>query len=55
VVCDGGLETQIIYPENIVCESIVWREEGDESGQICLLTFGEILGKRMKELGFGSS
>jgi hypothetical protein len=26
----------------------------DESGQFRLLTFGEILGRRMKELGSGS-
>jgi hypothetical protein len=36
-----------------VYESIVWREGGDESGQICLLTFGEISGRRMRELGSG--
>jgi len=28
---------------------------GDESGQACLPTSGEILGKRMRELGSGSS
>jgi hypothetical protein len=29
--------------------------EGDgESGQACLLTFNEILGRRMRELGSGS-
>jgi hypothetical protein len=54
VVCDGGRETIIIYPENVVCESIVWREGGDESGQTCLLTFGEISGMRMRELGSDS-
>jgi len=54
VVCDGGRETQIIYLENVVCESIVWREGGDESEQTCLLTFGEISDRRMKELGSDS-
>jgi hypothetical protein len=54
VVCDGGRETKIIYLENVVCESIVRREGGDEYGQTCLLTFGEILGRRMRELGSGS-
>ena len=54
MVCDGERETQIIYPENIVCESIVWREGGDESGQTCLLTFDEISNRRMKELGSDS-
>jgi hypothetical protein len=27
---------------------------GDESGQTCLLTFGEISGRRMRELGSDS-
>jgi hypothetical protein len=54
VVCDGGCETQIICQENIVCDSIVWREGGDESKQTCLLTFGEISGRRMRELRSGS-
>jgi hypothetical protein len=49
-----GHETKIIYPQNVVCESIVWREGGDESGQTCLLTFDEISGRRMRELGSGS-
>jgi len=53
VVCEGGREAQIIYLENVVCESIVWREGGDESGQTCLLTFSEISGRRMRELGTG--
>ena len=34
----------------VVYESIVWRGGGDESGQTCLLTFGEISGRRMREL-----
>ena len=34
----------------VVYESIVWRGEGDESGQTCLLTFGEISGRRIREL-----
>ena len=55
MVCDGGRETKIIYLENVVCESIVRREGGDESGQTCLLTFGEISSRRMRELGSGSS
>jgi hypothetical protein len=38
VVCDWGCETMIIYPKNVVCESYVWREGGDESGQTRLLT-----------------
>ena len=54
MVCDGGRETKIIYLENVVCESIVRRKGGDESGQTCHLTFGEILGRRMRELGSGS-
>ena len=54
MVCDGGRETKIIYLENVVCESIVWREGGDEFGQTRLLTFGEILGRRLRELGSGS-
>jgi len=29
-------------------------EGGDESGQTRLLTFGEISGRRMRELGLGS-
>jgi len=32
----------------------VWKEGGDEFGQTCLLTFGEISGRRMRELGSGS-
>ena len=38
MVCDWGCETMIIYPKNVVCESYVWREGGDESGQTRLLT-----------------
>jgi hypothetical protein len=38
----------------VVYESIVWREGGDESGQTCLLTFSEISGRRMGELGSDS-
>ena len=38
----------------VVYESIVWREGGDESGQTHLLTFVEILGRSMRELGLGS-
>jgi len=44
----------IIYPENVVCESYVWREGGDESGQTRLLTFGKISDRRMRELELGS-
>jgi hypothetical protein len=29
-------------------------EGGDESGQVCLLTFSEISGRRMRELRSGS-
>jgi hypothetical protein len=54
VVCDWGRETMIIYPENVVCESYVWREGGDESGQTRLLTFGKISDRRMRELELGS-
>jgi hypothetical protein len=54
VVCDWGCETMIIYPENIVCESYVWREGGDKSRQTCLLTFDKISDRRMRELGPGS-
>jgi len=54
VVCDWGCETMIIYPENIVCESYVWREGGDESRQTHLLTFGKILDRKMRELWPGS-
>jgi hypothetical protein len=32
----------------------VWSEGGDESGQTYLLTFREILNRRMRELGSGS-
>ena len=53
MVCDGGRETKIIYPEN-VCEIIVWREGGDESEHTFLLNFGEISGRWMRELGLGS-
>jgi hypothetical protein len=42
-------------PKNVVCECYVWMEGGDESGQVRLLTFGKISGRRMKELGSGSS
>jgi hypothetical protein len=38
----------------VVYESIVWRGGGDESGQTCLLTFGEISGRRMREIGSDS-
>jgi len=44
----------IIYPENVVCESYVWREGGDKSGQTRLLNFGKISDRRMRELGPGS-
>jgi hypothetical protein len=54
MVCDGGCETKIIYLENVVCEIIVWREGGDESEHTCLLNFGEISGRWMRELGSGS-
>jgi hypothetical protein len=53
-ICDWGLETMIIYPENIVCKSYLWREGGDESGQTRLVTFGKILDRRMRELRPGS-
>jgi len=46
-------ETMITYLENIVCECYVWMEGSDESVQACLLTFSEILGRSMKELGSG--
>jgi hypothetical protein len=32
----------------------VWRGGGDESGQTCLLTFDEISGRRIRELGLDS-
>jgi len=38
----------------VVYETIVWRGGGDNSGQTCLLTFGEILGRGMRELGLDS-
>jgi hypothetical protein len=38
----------------VVYESIVWRGGADESGQTCFLTFGEISGRRMRELGSDS-
>jgi hypothetical protein len=44
----------IIYLENVVCESYVWREGGDASGQTRLLTFGKISDKWIRELGPGS-
>jgi hypothetical protein len=44
----------LIHVWYVVYESIVWRERGDESEQTCLLTFGEISGRRMRELGSGS-
>jgi hypothetical protein len=44
----------LIHVWYVVYESIVWREGGDESEQTCLLTFGEISGRRMRELGSGS-
>jgi hypothetical protein len=44
----------VIYPENVVCESYVWREGGDKSRQTRLLTFGKILDRRMRELEPGS-
>jgi hypothetical protein len=50
----GRYKSTIIYPENIVCESYVWREGGDESGQTRLLTFGKIMDRRMRELEPGS-
>jgi hypothetical protein len=33
----------------VLCEG-----KGDESGQTCVLTFDEISGRRMRELGSGS-
>jgi len=38
----------------VVYQSIGWREGGDEFGQTRLLAFGEISGRRMRELGLGS-
>jgi hypothetical protein len=38
----------------VVYESIVWRGGADESEQTCLLTFGEISGRVMRESGSDS-
>jgi len=38
----------------VVYESIVWRGGEDEFGQTCLLTFGKISSKRIREWGLDS-
>jgi len=48
------VKIKLIHVWYVIYESIVWREGGDESGQTHLLTFVEILGRSMRELGLGS-
>jgi len=48
------VKIKLIHAWYVVYESIMWREGGVESGKTRLLTFSEILGRRMRELGSGS-